>query len=152
LSESWRLCVELKNKFFLARVCTDLAELALSEGEVVQAEHWLAQSLDYQADPQRITIFQLTRLFVVARVATAQQQYLRAAMLFGLADQMHSDIHYAIGGPMRSLADAALAMARASLDLAVFAKAFATGQQMSLDEAFAAILAPTQPASVPMKA
>lgn len=152
LNESWHLGIELKNKFFLARVCTYLAELALWEGDVEQAAHWLTQSLGHQADPQRITIFQVTRLFVAARVATAQQQYLRAATLFGLADQVHSYIHYAIAGPMRALADAALATVQAALDPVVFAEAFATGQQMSLEQAFATILAPTQPTSLPTKA
>jgi len=33
LNESLRLGMELKNRFFLAQVCTYLAELALSEGE-----------------------------------------------------------------------------------------------------------------------
>jgi hypothetical protein len=144
LSESWHLCLELKNKFFLAWVCADLAELALWEGEVAQAEHWLAQSLNHRADPQRITMFQVTRLFVAARLATVQQQYLRAAILFGLADQVHSQIHYVIAGPVRALADAALATVQAALDSVVFAEALATGQQMALEEAFATILAPTQ--------
>jgi len=155
LSESWRLCIEMKSKFFLARVCAYLAELALWEAETIgepggagaraveQAEHWLAQSLDYQTDPHRITIFQVTRLFVAARVATVQGQYLRAAILFGLADQVHSQISYAIAGPIRALADAALARVQAALDPAVFAEAFATGQQMSLKEAFATVLHPT---------
>jgi hypothetical protein len=145
LSESWNLCIELKNKFFLARVCMYLAELALWEGEtfsvfsrsVEQAEHLLAQSLNHLADPHQITIFQVTRLFVAARVVTAQQQYLRAATLFGLADQMHAHVHYVIAGPMRALADAALATVRAALDPAVFAEAFAAGQRLSLDESFA---------------
>jgi hypothetical protein len=140
LSESWCLCIELKNKFFLARVCTNLAELALWEGAVAQAEYWLAQSLDYQADPHRITMFQITRIFVVARVATAQHQYLRAATLFGLADQVHSQINYAIAGPMRALADAAQATVQAALDPVVFAEAFITGQQMSLEQAIAEAL------------
>jgi len=155
LSESLHLCIELKSKFFLARVCAYLADLALWEAEtlgepggvgapaVEQAEHWLAQSLDYQADPHRITIFQVTRLFVAARVATVQQQYLRAAILFGLANQVHSQIAYAIAGPIRALADAALARVQAALDPAVFAEAFATGQQLSLEEAFATVLHPT---------
>jgi hypothetical protein len=142
LSESWQLCIELKSKFFLARVCTYLAELALWEGEVEQAAHWLAQSLGHLVEPQRITMFQVTRLFVAARVATAQEQYLRATTLFGLADKMHSHIHYVIGGPMRALADAALAIARAALEPAIFAEAFATGQQLSLDEAFASTRGP----------
>ena len=41
---------------------------------------------------------------------------------------------------MRLLADAALAMVRAALDPALFDEAFAAGQQLSLEEAFATIL------------
>ena len=44
---------------------------------------------------------------------------------------------------MRSLAEAALATVRGVLNPAVFAQAFAAGQQLSLEEAFATILAPT---------
>jgi ATP/maltotriose-dependent transcriptional regulator MalT len=140
LSESLRLCLELKNKFFLARVYTYLAELALWEGEIEQAEHWLAQSLEHLVEPHRVTIFQVMRLLVAARLAMAQQQYERAATLFGLADQMHRQLHYAIAGPMRTLADAALASVRAALDPAVFAEAFTAGQQMALEEVFASLL------------
>ncbi len=143
LSESLRIWLALKNKNGLARVCTYLAETALWEGELARAEHWLAQSLAHAADPRRITIYEVERLWVAARLATAQQQYERAATLFGLAEQMHSQIHYAIAGPMRSLADAALATVRATLDPPIFAAAFAMGQQMALEEAFATILAPT---------
>ena len=155
LDASWHLCVELKSKFFLARVCAYQAELALWEAEmcddpsalraraVEQAERWLAQSQDYQTDPHRITIFQVTRLFVAARVATVQGQYLRAAILFGLADQVHSHIAYAIAGPIRALADAALATVQAGLHPVVFAEAYATGQQLSLEEACATVLHPT---------
>ena len=67
-----------------------------------------------------------------------------AATLFGLADQAHSQIHYSIAGPMRALADHALTTVQAALEPAVFARAFAAGQQMSLEEAFAMILAPMQ--------
>ena len=144
LAESLGRCVELKEKHLLARNCTYLAETALWEGLLDEAEQWLAQSLAYHVEPQWITIHEVTRLWVAARLATAQQQYLRAATLFGLADQTHSQIHYAIGGPMCALADATLATVRGALDPAVFAEAFAAGQQMSLAEAFATILAPTQ--------
>ena len=91
---------------------------------------------------QQITLYEVERLFVAARLATAQQQYLRAATLLGLADQVHGQVHDAIGGPMRSLADAALATVRAALEPAVFAEAFAAGRQMSLEGAFTTILAP----------
>ena len=53
-------------------------------------------------------------------------QYLRAATLFRLADQVHRQIKYAIAGPMRALADTALATVQAALDPVVFAEAFAT--------------------------
>ena len=159
LNESLRLCLELKEKGNLARVCTYLAELALWKGDtsgelsraVGEAEHWLRQSLAYQADPRRITIYEVEWLWVAARLATAQQQYQHAATLFGLAEQMHSQVHYAIAGPMRNLADAALTTVREALDPVVFAEAFATGQQMALEEAFATILAPSSLASASLE-
>jgi hypothetical protein len=76
------------------------------------------------AGPHWLTINDVTRLFVAARLATAQQQYVCAATLFGLAGQMHSQVHYAIAGPMRALADAALATAREALEPAVFTEAY----------------------------
>jgi predicted ATPase len=151
LSESLRICLDLKAKDALARVCTYLAEVALWTGELDETEHWLAQSLAYHSNSQRITIYDVERLFVTARLATVQQHYQRAAMIFGLADQAHSRIHYAIDGPMRALADAALATVREALDPETFVEAFATGQQLSLEEAFATILAPSHVVSAPTK-
>lgn len=62
-----------------------------------------------------------------------------SATLFGLVDQVHGHIQYAIGGPMRALADSALATVQAALNSEGFADAFATGQQMSLEKAFASM-------------
>ena len=50
---------------------------------------------------------------------------------------------------MRTLAAAALATVRDALDPAIFAEAFAAGQQMSLEEAFAGILSPAQVSAQP---
>ena len=111
-------------------------------GEGAQAAHWLAQSLAQQTDAGRLTIFQIGRLWMAARLATAQQQYQRAAMLFGLADEMHRQLHYVIAGPMRALADEAFATAQAALEPAVFIEAFSAGQQLPLEEAFATLLTP----------
>ena len=141
LNESLRICLELKDNFFLARVCTYLAEVELWEGKLEQAAQWLAQSLAYHANPHRITIYEVGRLFVAARLATAQQQYLRAAPLFGLVEQAHSHTHSVYRGPVRALVDTALAKVKAALGTEVFTEAFAVGQQLSLEEAFAAILA-----------
>jgi predicted ATPase/DNA-binding SARP family transcriptional activator len=152
LSESLHLCLELKNKFFLARVCAYLAETSLWEGELDQAEQWLGQSLTYYPDPRSITIYEVERLFIAARLASAQQHYYRAATLLGLAEQAHSHIHYMSIGPMRALVDAALATVREALEADVFAEAFAMGQQLSLDEAFTTILAPTTVTGILTKA
>ena len=142
LNESLRVCFELKDQFYLARVSIFLAEVGLREGNLDQAELWLARSLAYHADPSRITIDQVQRLFVAGRLAAAQERYARAATLFGIAAQLHSTVHNVIGGPMRALADKALADVRAELDPAVFAAAFGRGSRLSLTEAFATILAP----------
>lgn len=45
---------------------------------------------------------------------------------------------------MRALADAAVATVAEVLDPALFAEAFATGQQMALSEAFAILPVPVQ--------
>jgi predicted ATPase/transcriptional regulator with XRE-family HTH domain len=142
LTESLRLCIEYKDKHHIARTCTYLAEVALCEGLLGEAEQLLVQSLGYHADPGSITVSDLERVWVAARLATAQQQYKRSVALFGLADQAHSQIQYAIVGPMRTLADDSLATVRAALDPAVFAEAFAAGNKLSLEEAFATILGP----------
>lgn len=73
----------------------------------------------------------------------------RVATLFGLAEQMHSRIHYTIDKPMRAMAKTVLATVQATPEPTAFVDAFATRQRMSLDEAFATILAPTQDVMCP---
>ncbi len=141
LTESLRRCLEQKNTVLLARVCIYLAETVLWEGQRNEAEQWLAQSLSYEAGPHRLTVNDVTRIFVAARLATAQQQFVRAATLFGLADQLHSQVHNAIAGPMLALADAALATVRAALAPDRFVAAWAAGRALSVQEAINFVLA-----------
>jgi hypothetical protein len=143
LTASLRLCTELKDPMLLARNLAFLAETALWEGQVDEAADWLAQSLAQEAEQGVLIIYEVIRMFVAAHLATAQGQYRRAATLFGLAEQANSQIHHAYAGPLRIQTDAALATVRAALDPAVFAEAWAAGQQLSLGEAFATILHPT---------
>jgi predicted ATPase/DNA-binding SARP family transcriptional activator len=142
LTESLRRCLDQRNTILLAQICTCLAEVALWEGKVGEAEQWLAQSLTYHTHPRRITILHVERLFVAARLATAQEEYRRAATLFGMAEQMHSHIRYAYGGPVRDLVDKALATVREALGVEAFDEAFTAGQHLSLSEAYGTILAP----------
>jgi hypothetical protein len=139
LNESLQLCLQLKDALHLARIYTSLAEVDLAEGALDQAGQWLAQSMTAGARPSRVGVDQVQECWVAARLATAQQEYHRAATLFGLAEQAHTEIHHAIGGPMRALADAALATVQVALEPAVFAAAFAAGQQLSAAEAVAAM-------------
>jgi predicted ATPase/transcriptional regulator with XRE-family HTH domain len=139
LHESISFCLEQQEKFFLARNYTYLTETALATGSLAEAEHWLAQSLASHADPRQITHDTVERLLIAARLATAQEQYPRAATLFGLAEQTHQQVRYVIGGPLRAPADAALATVRAALEPALFAEMFAAGQRMTLEQAFTAL-------------
>jgi predicted ATPase/transcriptional regulator with XRE-family HTH domain len=135
LADSLRICLDLNDGWFLGRVCTYLAEEALWEGEPAEAEHWLARRLTGRATRHVFRMDHIERVMVAARLAAAQGAYLRAARLFGFADEMCAGIHYELIGPARQLADAALAQVRAALAPERFAEAFAAGQQLSLDEA-----------------
>ncbi|MBI3960295.1 MAG: hypothetical protein HY328_15895, partial [Chloroflexi bacterium] len=102
-----------------------------------QAGQWLAQALAHHANPRWIRTETVDCLWVAARLATAQEEYQRAAMFFGLAEQIGSHIRYAPAGPVRPLNAAALATVQAALEPALFAESFAAGQQMTLGEAVA---------------
>jgi predicted ATPase len=139
LDASLHLCLDLNSEYFLTRVCTYLAETELWEGAPDAAHRWLAQSFAYVTSRPLGMIEQIERVMVAARVAAAQDAPLRAATLFGLADELRGRIHYELAGPARELADAALARARAALEPASFAEAFAAGHRLSLDEAAAMV-------------
>jgi hypothetical protein len=72
----------------------------------------------------------------------AQEEYGRAATLLGLAQQKRSRTRYELVEPVRIVVETALATVREMLGIEVFVEAFTMGQQLSLDEAFATLLAP----------
>ncbi len=133
-SESLRFSLEMQDTFLLARNYAYLAELSLLEEDLEQANHWWRQSLAYPIDPHQNAIEAFTRILLAARLATAQQQHVRAATLFGYANRMYSHLYAVIVGPIRTLAAAALATIQATLDPAIFAEAFAAGRQMEFEE------------------
>lgn len=142
LMESLRRCLDQKDTIHLAHTCTYLAESALWDGEIAEAEEWLARALAYQPLPPSLTVFLVEQLFVAACLATAQGRYPRAATLFGSAEAAHRQVHEAISGPPRVRAIAALARVREALDPATFADAFDQGQQLTLAAAFAELVSP----------
>jgi predicted ATPase/transcriptional regulator with XRE-family HTH domain len=143
LEDSLRLCLDLNDGWFLGRVCTYLAETALWEEGLDEAERWLAQAFAYHTYPRLVKIDYIESFLVAARLAAAQGAYLRAATFFGLAESIRSQTHYELAGIARQLADAALTRVRTALDPTSFAEAFTAGQQLSLEDAFASIFAPS---------
>jgi predicted ATPase/DNA-binding SARP family transcriptional activator len=136
LSETLKLCIGRKSVMILARIYTYLAETELWEGELEQAEQWLAQSLAHYAHPRWIRLDLVDSLWVAARLATAHEHYRRAAILFGLAEQLGSQIRYAPVEPVRVQIDAALATVQQALGAEQFAQDFTLGRGLSLQEAF----------------
>jgi tetratricopeptide (TPR) repeat protein len=144
MTDTLQICMGRTNIMIMARIYTYLAEIALWEGMIAEAEQWLAQSLANHAQPRWIRLEFVDCLWVAARVATLRQQYARAATLFGLAEQLGSHIGYSPVEPVRAKVDAAFESVRAAMPPEAFAAALATGQQLTLDEAFATLLAPNQ--------
>ena len=142
LDECLNLWLRLGNNEFLARIYGYLAEVAMADGELAQAEVWLTQSLAFQTKLRWLTFEFVDTLFVSARLATAQQAYPLAAMRFGLAEQVRRHIGYVRATPMRPQIEAALAMVRNELDADFFTQVYAAGQKMSLTQAFATVLTP----------
>jgi hypothetical protein len=143
LNKALRLCLEHKNQIFLKWVCTYLAELSLWEGELDEAGHWLSQSMVYHSQLLRITIYEVKRLFLFACLAAARQDYFRAALLFGLSEAAHGQIHSIFyAGPMRPQIEMALATTREALGVERFDEEFAAGQRLPLGEAYTTILMP----------
>lgn len=154
-SEAHRLLMEslavwhtIGEKQYLAQVSIYLAETALWEGQLAEAEAWLAQALDYQVDPRWLGLALINCLFVAARLTVARQSIQKAAMLFGVAEQVRADAHRTLVAPVRAQVDADLAAVQAALDPADFAAAFAAGRQLSPAQAVTALLAAPAPATL----
>lgn len=107
LHAALNLWLDLKNDVFLARIYGYLAEITLAEGGFDEATQAVLHSMGYQRKLRWLSTQVVDCLWVAARLATAQQQYMRAAMLFGLAEQMRRRVHYAVDGLLRVQVDAA---------------------------------------------
>ena len=141
LTETLDICAGLRGNLLYARVYTYLAETALWERKLDEAEQWIAQSLLYHANPRWVRIELVECLWVAARLAAVQQQYQRAANLFGLAEQLGSQIRCAPVEPIRTQITMVMATVQQELGTEHFAEAIAAGRQLSIGEAFATILA-----------
>ena len=139
LIESWEYCIDLKRTHLLPRISIFLAETALWEGHINEAENWLAQGVNDLLDPRRLGSALTNYLHITARLAVTRQAYRQATLLLGLAEETRQRARVTLVGPVRVRVDAALAEVQAALGPTLFAEAFAAGQQMILEEAFYAL-------------
>lgn len=140
LALSFRRFSEQKNTVVLAQIYTDLADVALWEGEVAEAEDSMAQCLTLQGTARRFTVPLLVQVLLAGRLATAQEDYRRAAMIFGFGNQAQRRMGIEYPGPLRAPADAALVVLRSTLDPQEFVDAFAEGERTPLANAFRLML------------
>lgn len=81
-------CLPLGTDKYLARIYGYLAEVALWEEQLDEAEAWLIQSAASQPKLRWLMSEVIDFLFVGARLAAAQQQCIEAVRRFGLAEQV----------------------------------------------------------------
>lgn len=148
-NQAQQMCLDISYYPILPNIATGLAIIALHRADFNQAEQMIGEALAGFAKARWLTAELIEGWLTMARLATLRQHFTRAATFFGLVSRLQTELHHAIDAPMRPLIDAALAMAQTALDPTVFAEAFATGQQMSLEEAFATILTPGPVATWP---
>ncbi|MBX3001730.1 MAG: hypothetical protein KF893_24615, partial [Caldilineaceae bacterium] len=146
LNESLQLLLNLKNDGFLARIYGYLAEIELAEGQWIEAADAMRECLRYQVKVRWLSTEVVDCLWVAARLAVVQNQYTRAATIFGLAEAVRLRVHYPAQGWYSAQADAALSTVQAALGPVVFAEAFTAGQQITLEDAFATFLMPASSA------
>ena len=147
LMESLAIWTNIRETLYLARLSIYLAETALWEGKIPEAEGWLAQCVEYRVDPGRIGIALVNCFLVAARLAVARQHYSRAATLFGLAEKARANIDCTLVEPVRAQVGAAVATVQAALGPSAFAADFEAGEQLSPAEAFTALLSAPAPAT-----
>ena len=131
--------IQFRRSHGINRWLINLSTMAREE-IALKATHWLTHAWRYHVNPRWIKSDLVDCLWVAARLATARQAYVRAATLFGLAEQVSRRIRYPLVEPVQSLVNAALATVQTALEPAAFAEAFAAGQQMALADVFATIL------------
>lgn len=121
----------------LAKTSTVLAAAALQCGDLVAAEQYVAAAGQHFAYARYVRPELVDCLYIAARLAVAQESYLRAAALFGLAHRQHREIRHRLDAPMRPLVAAALQAVRCALPPSAFAEALHRGELVSLQEALA---------------
>ncbi len=142
-TQSLALFRELGDKRGIAYALHDLGFVAQQQGEYARACALLVESLTLAWDTAEK--YRITEILAdVAAGASAQGQAARAARLWGAGARLREDIGAKAPPNEHTRYERYLATARAHLDAATFAAAWAEGRAMSLEEAIAYALADEQ--------
>ena len=132
-----QLCFDISYYPILPNIATGLATIALDRGDFNQAEQMIGEALARFVNARWVTAEMGEGWLALARLFTLRKQFVPAATVFGIVRRLQLEIHHTFDGPIRPLAEAALATVQAALTPATFAEALNAGQQMTLAEAFA---------------
>jgi hypothetical protein len=123
----------------VAQVLFELARIAYRQGDVTRAAALFAESLPWppEREDRRDIAYSLAGL---ATIAGERRQPEHAARLFGAAEALRESIGHPLPPIMRAEYDQAVAAARAQLDSAAFAAAWAAGRAMTIEQAIAEAL------------
>jgi predicted ATPase/DNA-binding SARP family transcriptional activator len=151
--ESVELFEALRDKAGIAWMGGTLGWVALEQGDVERAVPYFAQGLmAFQEFGDKQNIVRRIEALAAASAKAQRHQVMaaqRAARLFGAASTLRDAIGVHLSPADRSLYEPYLAAARAQLDEATFAAAWAEGRAMTLEQAMAYALEASEVDTVP---
>ncbi|HEX9840374.1 MAG TPA: tetratricopeptide repeat protein [Anaerolineales bacterium] len=130
------LFTELKDRHRLGMVYSELAHLERQQGHFAQAKTLYRETIqEWQKIGHRAAIAHQLECF--AFIAKAQEEDQRAARLFGAAEILRENINIPMMPAERPEYDREVNDLRANMDEAAFAKAWAEGRAMTMEQAIA---------------
>jgi predicted ATPase/DNA-binding CsgD family transcriptional regulator len=149
-AESLRLAVDLENAPLTVQALGIMGRIALDQGEYARARAWFDEALVSSVRiGHRMSIAYCME--GLADVAVGLGHPDRGARLLGAAERLRTHIGTPIPAPLRSRVERVLASARRELSAETFARTWAAGAVLAMDEAVALALEPlpTSPATTP---
>ncbi|TMK73042.1 MAG: tetratricopeptide repeat protein [Actinobacteria bacterium] len=139
LKEGLELAVELDDTWSISVGLSALAQTALQQGDARQARTLLAEALDTarkRGDRRLVAAC----LQTAAATAAADEDYARAARVWGAADALRQELGASLSPAERAVERVSLAPVRAALGDTEFQQEHASGRALELDDAIALAL------------
>jgi tetratricopeptide (TPR) repeat protein len=138
--ESLTIKQDLGDTWGVAESLSDLGFVELAEGDYVQAARLLTESLVHKRELGN-TWGMTVCIEGFAQLSAARGQLEQAARLFGAVSSLRNTLEVRLGSAFLVIQERHSAALRAQLDEATFARAWAAGQALSLEQAIAEALA-----------